>query len=413
MTASGGAGALAGLKVVDCSRVLGGPYCTQMLGDQGAEIVKVEPPQGDETRDWGPPFDGGGNGEDGGDRGDAAYFVGVNRNKRSIGLDLSREAGKAVLLRLLEGADVLVENYKTGSMERWGLGYEEVLRERFPRLVHCRISGFGADGPYGGFPGYDGIVQAMVGHFSVNGAPESGPTRVGLAVVDIGTGLYAGNAILMALLERERSGRGQFLDMALYDCGLSLMHPHVSNYFVSGGKTPGLTGNPHPNIAPYDLFETATCKIFVAGGNDRAWRRLCEELGRPELGADPRFATNADRQRNKAELKRELGGALAAADGEALCDRLLAAGLPVGPVRDTAEAMAHPHTAHRGMRLEMGPYRSWGSPIKLTRTPGAARRPPPRFGEHGREILAAHGYSGAEIEALARDGALVETRRRA
>ena len=395
-------GTLAGIKVVDCTRVLGGPYCTQMLGDHGAEIIKVEPPQGDEVRDWGPPFH----------EGDASYFIGVNRNKKSIGLDLATEEGKAVLLRLLEGADVIIENYKTGSMERWGLGYEEVLSKKFPKLVHCRISGFGADGPYGGFPGYDGIIQAMVGHFTINGAPESGPTRLGLAMVDIGTGLYAGNAILMALLERERSGMGQYLDMTLYDCGLALMHPHVPNYFVSGGKIPGLTGNPHPNIAPYDLFETRTCKIFIAGGNDRAWRKLCDEVGRPELGKDPRFLTNGDRQTNKAELKAELEGVFAEVDGEAFCEKLLAAGLPVGPIRDTHEVMNHPHTLHRNMRVEKDWYKSWGIPIKFSRTPGSIKSVPPKFGAHGREILADHGYSEAEIDQLVKDGILVEERRK-
>ena len=395
-------GTLAGIKIVDCTRVLGGPYCTQMLGDHGAEIIKVEPPQGDEVRDWGPPFH-----ED-----DASYFIGVNRNKKSIGLDLATDAGKQVLLRLLEGADVIIENYKTGSMERWGFGYEEVLSQKFPKLVHCRISGFGADGPNGGHPGYDGIIQAMVGHFSVNGAPESGPTRLGLAMVDIGTGLYAGNAILMALLERERSGKGQYLDMTLYDCGLALMHPHVSNYFVSGGKVPGLTGNPHPNIAPYDLFETKTCKIFIAGGNDRAWRRLCIEVGRPELGEDPRFLTNGDRQKNKAALRAELEGLFAEVDGEAFCEKLMAAGLPVGPVRDTHDVMNHPHTLHRDMRVEKDWYKSWGIPIKFSRTPGSVRSVPPKFGQHGREILAAHGYSDAEIDTLADNGTLVEKRRK-
>ena len=397
-----GGGALRGIKVIDCTRVLGGPYCTQMLGDHGAEIIKVEPPQGDEVRDWGPPFH-----DD-----DAAYFIGINRNKRSIGLDLATERGKGVLLRLLENADVLIENYKTGSMERWGMGYHDILSQKFPRLVHCRISGFGADGPYGGFPGYDGIIQAMVGHFSVNGAPECGPTRLGLAMVDIGTGLYAGNAVLMALLERERSGLGQYLDMTLHDCGLALMHPHVSNYFVSGGKVPGLTGNPHPNIAPYDMFETKTCKIFIAGGNDRTWRRLCSELGRPELGEDPRFLTNGDRQKNREALKAELTDVFLAVDGEAFCETLLAAGLPVGPVRDTEDVMNHPHTLHREMRVEREGYKSWGIPIKFSRTPGSVKSTPPKFGEHGRDILAAHGFTDQEIADLAQDGVLVEVRRR-
>ena len=396
------AGALAGIKVVDCTRVLGGPYCTQMLGDHGAEIIKVEPPQGDEVRDWGPPFQ-----DD-----DAAYFIGVNRNKKSIGLDLATDAGKEVLFRLLDDADVIIENYKTGSMERWGLGYEEVLSKKYPKLVHCRISGFGADGPYGGFPGYDGIIQAMVGHFSVNGAKESGPTRLGLAMVDIGTGLYAGNAILMALLERERSGIGQYLDMTLYDCGLALMHPHVPNYFVSGGKVPGLTGNSHPNIAPYDLFDTKTCQIFIAGGNDRAWRRLCIEVGRPELGEDPRFLTNGDRQKNKIELRNELEGVFAEVDGEEFCEKLLAIGLPVGPVRNTEDAMTNPHTLHREMRVEKDWYKSWGIPIKFSRTPGSIKSIPPKFGEHGREILGAHGYNKAEIDDLLKKDVVLEKRRK-
>ena len=401
MTIKNPHGALEGVKIIDCTRVLGGPYCTQMLGDHGAEIIKIEPPQGDEVRDWGPPFH----------EEDAAYFIGVNRNKKSIGLDLRKESGKTVLLRLLEDADVIIENYKTGSMERWGLGYEEVLSEKFPKLVHCRISGFGADGPYGGFPGYDGIIQAMVGHFSINGDPDSGPTRLGLAMVDIGTGLYAGNAILMALLERERSGKGQYLDMTLYDCGLSLMHPHVPNYFTSGGKVPGLTGNSHPNIAPYDLFDTKTCQIFIAGGNDRAWRKLCEEVGRPELGKDPRFLTNSDRQNNKAELKAELKDVFSEVDGEAFCKKLLAAGLPVGPIRNTKDVMNNDHTIHRKMRVEKDWYKSWGIPIKFSRTPGSIKSVPPKFGEHGKEILMAHGFSENEIENLLKEEVLLEKRK--
>lgn len=395
-------GTLAGIKVVDCTRVLGGPYCTQMLGDHGAEIIKIEPPQGDEVRDWGPPFD---------DGRDASYFLGVNRNKRSLALDLSTDRGKEVLLRLLEEADVLVENYKPGSMEKWGLGYEQVLKQRFPKLVHCRISGFGADGPYGGFPGYDGIIQAMVGHFSINGTPEGGPVRLGIPMVDIGTGLYSSNAILMALLERERSGQGQYIDMTLYDCGLALMHPHVANYSLSG-RVPKLTGNQHPNISPYDLFKTATVDIFVAGGNDRAFKKLCAELGKPELGADPRFATNGDRLNNQDALRAELQALLADVDGNELCDRLLAAGLPVGPMRNTEEVMDHPHTVHRGMAAEKDGWKGWGIPIKFSRTPGEIKRRPPRFGEHGRELLEENGFSVDEVDGLIADGTVLEARRK-
>ncbi|MCR9072831.1 MAG: CoA transferase [Alphaproteobacteria bacterium] len=395
-------GTLAGIKVVDCTRVLGGPYCTQMLGDHGAEIIKIEPPQGDEVRDWGPPFD---------DGKDASYFLGVNRNKRSLALDLATDRGKEVLLRLLEEADVLVENYKPGSMEKWGLGYEEVLKDRFPGLVHCRVSGFGADGPYGGFPGYDGIIQAMVGHFSINGTPEGGPVRLGIPMVDIGTGLYSCNAILMALLERARSGLGQYIDMTLYDCGLALMHPHVANYSLSG-RVPKLTGNQHPNISPYDLFKTATVDVFVAGGNDRAFKKLCKELGKPELGDDPRFATNGDRLNNQDALRGELQALLAELDGNELCDRLLAAGLPVGPMRNTEEVMAHPHTIHRGMAAEKDGWKGWGIPIKFSRTPGEIKRRPPRFGEHGRELLEENGFSPEEIDGLIADGTVLEARRK-
>ena len=399
-------GALTGIRVVDLTRVLGGPYCTQILGDYGAEVIKVEPPQGDETRDWGPPFDEGH---------DASYFLGVNRSKRSLGLDLSKPEGRDVLLRLLEHADVLIENYKPGTMEKWGLGYEAVLQARLPRLIHCRISGFGADGPMGGLPGYDAVIQAMVGMFSINGMPpdaqdDGGPTRIGIPLVDLGTGLYAAIALLMALLERARSGEGQFIDMTLYDAGIALMHPHVPNYYL--GRMPDLTGNAHPNISPYDKYRTRTVDVFLAVGNDRAFQRLCRELGVPELAEDARFRTNRDRVSNRAALTEALEPGLLEVDGEDLCRRLLAAGVPAGPVRDVEQVMTAPHTLHRGMAAEFGAYRGWGPPIKLSRTPGSIRRRPPRYGEHGREILAEFGFSEAEIEGLAEAGALVEARRR-
>jgi formyl-CoA transferase len=395
-------GALDGIRVVDLTRVLGGPYCTQILGDHGAEIVKVEPPQGDETRDWGPPFN---------EAEDASYFVGVNRNKRSLGLDLGRPEGREVLLRLLEGADALIENFKPGSMEKWGLGYAEVLRPRFPRLVHCRISGFGSDGPMGGFPGYDAVVQAMCGMFSINGMPESGPTRIGIPLVDLGTGLYAAIAVLMALLERARSGEGQFIDMTLYDAGVALMHPHIPNYVMSG-KRPELTGNAHPNICPYDRFPTRTVPVFLGVGNDRAFRRLCAELGSPELGTDPRFATNRDRLAHRVELTVKLAALLADRDGEELCRRLLAAGVPAGAVRDVAQVWADEHTRHRGMAAELPGYKGWGVPIRMSRTPGKIRRTPPRFGEHGRALLAEIGLTEEEIAGLFEAGVVLERRRR-
>ena len=253
-------GALSGIKVIDLSRVLGGPFATQLLADHGADVIKLEPPQGDEVRDWGPPFH-----ED-----DAAYFIGINRNKRSVGLDLSRPEGRDVLLSLLADADVLIENFKPGSMEAWGIGYED-LKERFPHLIYCKISGFGNDGPLGGFPGYDGIVAAMAGHYSVNGSNESGPMRLGLPVVDISMGLYCVIGILLAIHDRATSGAGQAIEVTLYDSALSLMHPHFPNYFLSG-KVPQLTGNQHSSLVPYGMYQTQTVPVIWM----RTRRRLCE-----------------------------------------------------------------------------------------------------------------------------------------
>ncbi len=393
-------GALAGLKVIDLTRVLGGPYCTMILSDHGAEVIKVEPPQGDEVRDWGPPFLSD----------DASYFIGINRNKRSLALDLGKPEGKAVLLRLLEGADILVENFKPGAMEKWGLGYEKDLAPRFPGLIHCRVSGFGADGPLGGLPGYDAILQAMTGLMSVNGDASTGPMRLGTAIVDMGTGLYSTVGILMALHERARSGRGQYLDMALYDCGLALLHPQAPNYFLSG-KRPVGTGNPHPNLVPYDKFPTRTCEIFIASGNNVQFRKMCEMIGRPHLADDPRFASNGERNINRDALTAELKTAFADQDGHAIALRLIRGGVPAGPVLWADEAAEAPHTAHREMVTELGEYKGLGTPIKLSRTPGGTRAAPPRFGEHGADILAQHGYSPDEIARL-QEGGVVLTRRR-
>lgn len=369
-------GALAGLRVVDLTRVLGGPYGTQILGDHGADVIKVEPPQGDETRGWGPPFQDG----------TAAYFMGTNRNKRGIVLDLSGEADRAVLLGLLAGADVLVENFKPGTLEKWGLGYADILEDRFPRLIHCRVSGFGTDGPLGGMPGYDAAVQALTGMMSVNGTPDGDPTRMGIPVVDLVTGLNAVIGILLALRERETSGRGQSIDVSLFDCALSVMHPHVANYLHSG-QEPRRTGNAHPNIAPYDSFATATDSVFLAVGNDGQFDKLCRMVDRPELARDARFASNAARSLNRDALKAELEEALAVRDGRALVEKLTRAGVPCAPVLSLGAALEHPHTRHRGMIVEIGDYRGCASPIKLSRSPAGYRRPPPGFGAHNGDVL--------------------------
>ena len=393
-------GALSGIKVIDLTRVLGGPYCTMILSDHGAEVIKIEPPQGDETRDWGPPFRDS----------DASYYIGVNRNKRAMSLDISKPEGRAVLLRLLEGADVLIENFKPGSLEKWGLSYEEVLSERFPTLIHCRISGFGADGPLGGLPGYDAILQAMTGLMSVNGNADTGPMRLGTAIVDMGTGLYSAIGILMALHERGVSGRGQYLDMTLYDCGLALLHPQAANYFLNG-KRPVGTGNVHPNLVPYDKFQTRTCEIFIASGNNGQFRRMCEIIGQPDLADDPRFADNGKRNVNRDALGAALAKAFADHDGNELAERLIRNGVPAGPVLPVDQASAAPHTSHRDMVTELDWYKGIGTPIKMSRTPGGTRRPPPHFGQDGTTILAQHGYSNAEIAALERAGVLHTKRR--
>jgi crotonobetainyl-CoA:carnitine CoA-transferase CaiB-like acyl-CoA transferase len=393
------AGALAGIKVIDLTRVLGGPYCTMILSDHGADVIKIEPPQGDEVRDWGPPFH----------EGDASYFIGVNRNKRAISLDISKPEGRTVLLRLLADADVLIENFKPGSMEKWGIGYD-VLSQQFPGLIHCRISGFGGDGPLGGLPGYDAILQAMTGLMSINGDASTGPMRLGTAIVDMGTGLYSAVGILMALHERGRSGQGQYLDMTLYDCGLSLLHPQAANFFLNG-KRPTGTGNPHPNLVPYDKYPTRTCEIFIASGNNGQFRKLCELIGRPEMADDARFANNGERNINRAALTETLAAAFAQEDGNELALRLIRAGVPAGPVLPVDQSTVAPHTEHREMVTELDGYRGIGTPIKFSRTKGGTRRPPPKFAEHGTEVLTQHGYSEEEITELQRNGVLHVKRR--
>lgn len=402
MSEANSAGPLAGWKIIDMSRVLGGPYCTQLLGDLGAEVVKIEPPQGDETRDWGPPFD---------DAGEAAYFMGVNRNKKSLSLDVRTDDGKAILLKLLEGADALVENFKTGSLEKWGLGYDEVLRERFPQLIHCRVTGFGGDGPLGGYPGYDAVLQAMCGWFAVNGPPEGSGVRIGIPLVDIGTGLFAANAILAAGLEREKSGLGQSVEASLFDTGIAFQHPHAPNWFLSG-KPPVRVGNAHTNIAPYDAFPSGTVDIYLSVGNNGQFRRLCTALGAPEVADDPSFANNADRVSNRPALRETLVKLLADKDGKSLCLDLLKQGVPAGPILDMEGILTHAHTKHREMVVEKDGYRGFGIPMKFSRTPGSVRLRPPTFGQHDRAVLHDAGFSDDEIARFIEAGVVLEQRRK-
>jgi crotonobetainyl-CoA:carnitine CoA-transferase CaiB-like acyl-CoA transferase len=368
-------GSLQGIQVIDLSRVLGGPYCTQILGDHGADVLKIEPPQGDETRGWGPPFKDG----------VSSYFTGLNRNKTGRVMDLTQPAQREELLALLANADVLVENFKTGTLEKWGLGFD-VLHAKFPRLVHCRVSGYGADGPLGGLPGYDAAIQALSGIMSVNGEAGGDAMRVGLPVVDMVTGLNAALGIMFALNERQKSGLGQFVEAALYDCGISLLHPHAANHLMDG-RTPRRSGNAHPNIYPYDTFATQTEPIFLAVGNDKQFASLCAVIGADALASDPLFLTNALRSVNRAALKQRLEAAqqhMACAD---LSAQLNAKGVPNAPILDVAQSLAHPHTAHRNMVVKKAfddgsnsrDYSGIGSPIKLSRTPASYRLPPPIF----------------------------------
>ena len=357
-------GALAGIRVVDLSRILGGPLCGQILGDHGADVLKVEPPQGDDTRAWGPPFRDG----------VASYYFGLNRNKRIQFLDLASPEGQQRVRELMAQADVVVENFKVGTMEKWGIGYEQ-MREQMPHLVWCRVTGFGADGPLGSLPGYDAAVQALCGLMSINGDADGDPLRVGLPVVDMVTGMNAVIGVLLALHERGRSGQGQLVDAALYDSGLSLLHPHAPNWFMSG-KIPRRTGNAHPNIYPYDVIHTGGTAIFLAVGNDRQFRLMCQHIGQPALAQDERFATAGQRSVHRAALKALLEQAFATLDGAALADELMAIGVPAAAVQDVRQALTHPHTVHRDMVVRMGDYQGLGAPVKLGRTPATYRHAP-------------------------------------
>ena len=389
------AGALTDLRVVDLSRVLAGPLCCQTLADHGADVIKVEPPEGDETRGWGPPFT---------ESGHSAYFDGLNRNKRNIVLDLRADEGQAVLRRMLGSADVLVENFKAGTLERWGLG-DETIASEFPNLVHCRITGYGVDGPLGGAPGYDAVLQALSGLMSINGEADGPAMRIGIPLVDIVTSLNAVAAIMMALHARATTGRGQLIDLALLDNAVSVLHPHAGKWFATG-RPPERTGVAHPTICPYETFTCADGPFFIGAGNDRQFRSLVTALGLPEVADDPRFATNADRMRHAAELRTVLASVLAGMAREEVSAALRVAGVPAGAVNDVGQALEMPHVLHREMVVERDGYRGVGIPIKLTSTPGAVRYGPRAAGADASEVLVELGLAEAEIADLRRSGVL-------
>ncbi|MEJ8810343.1 CoA transferase [Variovorax ureilyticus] len=385
-----GHGALAGLRVIDLSRVLAGPLCTQILSDHGADVIKIEPPTGDETRTLGPPFN---------DDGDAAYFTAVNRGKRALALNLAQPEGRDTLLHLLQDADVLVENFIPGTMQRWGLDFEDELKPRFPGLIYCAISGFGPDGPLGGLPGYDAVLQAMCGLMSVNGDPASGPTRMGIPIVDHLTGYTALTGILLALHHRDRTGLGQRVEATLFDTALSLLVPHGANWMHSD-QVPGLLGSAHPNIAPYDKFQCEDGQVFLGILNDRQFAKFCAVMDLHGLAGDPRFATNAARLQHRDELRRRIEAVLAGWKRDPVCSALMRSGVPVGPVHTVPEAFAQAHAMHRGMSVNIDGYRGIGVPVRLSRTPGRPGRPPPRFGQHAREVLDEAGLDPGQIRRL-------------
>jgi crotonobetainyl-CoA:carnitine CoA-transferase CaiB-like acyl-CoA transferase len=393
---------LAGLKVVELARVLAGPWAGQVLADLGADVIKVESPAGDDTRRWGPPFVDNGDGT-----GDAAYFHACNRGKRSIAIDFRKPEGRDVVRRLAGRSDVIIENFKVGALARFGLDYPS-LKAINPAIVYCSITGFGQDGPYAERPGYDFVIQAMGGLMDLTGAPDGEPQKVGVAYADIFTGLYTVIAIQAALAERQRTGQGQLIDMALLDTQVGVLANQAMNYLVSG-VAPRRLGNAHPNIVPYETFATADGEIAVGVGSERQWPRFCMALGLPALADDPRFATNGARVERRAELRETLAERLAERTSAEWLELLDRADVPAGPINDVVAAFASPAAVARSMRVPLehallGRVDQVGIPFELSRTPGEIRTPPPLLGEQGDEILAELGYEPADIERLRRDG---------
>ncbi|MGE4281579.1 MAG: CaiB/BaiF CoA transferase family protein [Magnetospirillum sp.] len=395
-----------GLRVLDLTRVLAGPSCTQMLGDMGADVIKVERPgAGDDTRKWGPPFL---DRRQGGSSKESAYYLSANRNKRSIAIDISKPQGRDLVLELLAECDILVENYKVGDLERYGLSYGQ-LKDRFPGLVYCSITGFGQTGPYAKRAGYDFLAQGMGGIMSLTGEPQGEPVKVGIGNADLITGLYAGFAILSALRHRDRTGQGQHVDMALLDCQLALMTYEAENYLLSG-EAPQRRGNGHPNIVPYQVFRAADGYLILAVGNDGQFAKFCEFAGCPELAADSRFATNPARLKHREELIPQIADIVVRHPRAHWLDGLESRGVPAGPVNTLPETFEDPQVKARGMVVHADHlYRDavplLNSPIHMSETPPQVRLAPPVLGQHTRAILDEMlGLNGEAVESLIASG---------
>ncbi len=393
--------ALAGIRIVDFSRVLAGPYCTMLLADLGADVIKIEHPVGgDDTRQWGPPWL----------NGESAYYLGINRNKRSLTLNLKHPHGQTLARQLIATADVLVENFKVGTMEQIGLDYTTLSRQ-YPRLVYCSITGYGQTGPDRDRPGYDFIIQAEGGVMSISGPPEGPPCKVGVAIVDITAGLYASHAILAALQCRERIGQGQYIDVALLDAQVAWLANVAQNYLVSD-QPPTRYGNAHPNIVPYETFETADGYLALGVGNDKQYQRLCELAGRPDLWADERLQTNPGRVTQRAELIPLWQEVFRTRPTATWIELLKTHNIPAGPINDIPAVFRHPQVLARQMvqtieHPQVGAVPQLGPVAKLSETPARIYRPPPTLGEHTDAILHDElSYGEAEIASLRRDGVI-------
>ena len=397
---------LDGINVLDLTRVLSGPYCTMLLADMGARVIKIEQPgKGDDTRAWGPPFlypSGHKPPAGSPDVGESAYFLSINRNKESVTLDFKHEEGRALLERLIAKSDVVVENFRPGTLTKLGLDYR-TLAPRHPRLVYCSISGFGQTGPRTKEAGYDAVIQGEGGLMSITGPPDGPSYRLGVAIADVVSGMFAAYGVAMALFARERTGRGQEVDLAMLDSVAALLTYQAGNYFASG-NVPGRLGNRHPSIVPYETFAASDGDFVLAVGNDEQWRRFCAVAGLPD---DPRFATNRQRVTGYDEVRPFVAERLRTQSRQHWIDRLTAAGIPCGSVRNLQELFADPQIHAREMVAQLehatiGQLRVLGVPVKLSDTPGAVRTPPPRLGEHTDAVLQDLGFNAAAIADLRR-----------